>query len=295
MAARASWKGHIRLSLISIPVRLYNATSSSSHVPLRMLHKGCHQRLQQQMVCPEHGNVSRQETVKGYEYEKDRYVIIEEADLEQIKLETNRTVDLVQFVSKEEVDPIYLDAPYYVTPDGPVAEEAFRVVREAMRAADKLGIGRVVLSGKEQMVALKVQDKGFCLTTMRYAHEVRSAAPYFEDIRNGEIDSEQLDLAKRLVENYSAPLDPTQFKDRYHEALWELIRAKMEGAEPAAAPAAEERKVISLMDALKQSVEQTQSSSSGPSKKGKTAKKTPKKPPTSSTKTPRRSSKRKGA
>lgn len=257
MALRASWSGYLKLSLVTIPVRMYNAISSTSRVSLSQLHKNCQHRVRQQLVCPEHGKLEREDIVKGYEYEKDKYVVIDESDLQKIKLETNKTIDLIQFVKADEVDPMFFDKTYYMTPDGPMAEDAFRVVREAMRKANKMAIGRVVMLGKEHLIALRVQDKGFTLSTLHYASEIRQAAPYFEEIRNGEVDKDQLALATQLVENNTAAFNPAQFTDRYEEALLEVIKAKIAGSEPVVVQQVEAGKIIDLMSALKQSLAQT--------------------------------------
>ena len=257
MALRASWSGYLKLSLVTIPVRMYNAISSTSRVSLSQLHKNCQHRVRQQLICPEHGKLEREDIVKGYEYEKDKYVVIDESDLQKIKLETNKSIDLIQFVKADEVDPMFFDKSYYMTPDGPIAEDAFRVVREAMRKANKIAIGRVVMLGKEHLIALRVQDKGFTLSTLHYASEIRQAAPYFEEIRNGEVDKDQLALATQLVENNTAAFDPGQFTDRYEEALLEVIKAKIAGSEPVVVQQVEAGKIIDLMSALKQSLAQT--------------------------------------
>ena len=257
MALRASWSGYLKLSLVTIPVRMYNAISSTSRVSLSQLHKNCQHRVRQQLVCPEHGKLEREDIVKGYEYEKDKYVVIDESDIQKIKLETNKTIDLIQFVKADEIDPMFYDKSYYMTPDGPMAEDAFRVVREAMRKANKMAIGRVVMLGKEHLIALRVQDKGFTLSTLHYASEIRQAAPYFEEIRNGEVDKDQLALATQLVENNTAAFDPGQFTDRYEEALLEVIKAKIAGSEPVVVQQVEAGKIIDLMSALKQSLAQT--------------------------------------
>jgi DNA end-binding protein Ku len=240
--------------LVSLPVRLYNAVSSSNKVSFNQLHSKTHRRLKQQMVEPELGPVDRTDIVKGYEYEKERYVIIDDADLEKVRLETTRVVELMQFIDASELDPMYLDNPYYVAPDGPVAEDAFRVIREAMKAKHRIGIGRVVMNGREHIVAMRVQDKGFVLTTLRYAAEVRGADTYFEDIRNGEVNKAQLQLAEQLIEGMTSEFDPSHFNDRYQDALMEVIKAKIDGAEPVVAQEVEVGKVINLMDALKQSI-----------------------------------------
>jgi len=257
MAPRASWTGYLRLSLVTIPVRLYNAVSSTSKVSLNQLHKDCNVRLRQQMVCQEHGKVEKEDIVKGYEFEKDRYVVVDEADLQKIRLETTKTIDLIQFVDATEVDSIYFDTPYYVAPDGPVAEEGFRILREAMRLATKIAIGQVVISNREHMVAIQPQDKGLVLNTLHYAEEVRNAASYFEDIKTAEVQKPQLDLAQQLVNSLAGSFEPAKFKDRYQDALLEVIKAKVAGSEPVIAQKAEMGKVINLMDALKQSLAQS--------------------------------------
>ena len=264
MAPRASWTGYLRLSLVTIPVRLYNAVSSTSRVSLNQLHKNCNLRLRQQMVCPEHGKVEKEDIVKGYEFEKDRYVVVDEADLQRIKLETTKTIDLIQFVDASEVDAIYFDSPYYVAPDGPVAEEGFRILRDAMRLANKIAIGQVVIANREHMVAIHPEDKGLVLNTLHYADEVRSAATYFEEIKSAEVKKPQLDLAQQLVNSLSGAFDPSKFKDRYQDALLEVIKAKVEGAEPVITQKADMGKVINLMDALKQSLAQSMSQKKPP-------------------------------
>ena len=257
MAPRAMWSGYLKLSLVTIPVRMYNAISSTSRVALNQLHKDCNRRVRQQLVCPEHGKLEREDIVKGYEYEEDKYVVIDQADLEKVKLETSKSIDLIQFVTVDEVDPVFFDKSYYVAPDGPIAEDAFRVVREAMRKANKMAIGQVVIAGREHIIALRVKDRGFALSTLHYASEIRQAAPYFEGIRNGEVDKNQLALASQLVENNTAPFNPAQFTDRYEEALLEIIKAKAAGSEPIIVQQVEPGKVIDLMSALKQSLAQS--------------------------------------
>lgn len=254
MPPRASWTGQLKCSLVAVPVRLYNAVSSSHRITLNQLHKKTHRRLRQQMVDPEEGATERTDIVKGYEYEKGKYVIIDEADMERIKLETNKVIDIVQFIDADELDSMYLNNPYFVAPDGPVAEEAFRVIREAMKATNKVGVGRVVMTNREHIVTLRHEGKGLMLTTLRYASEVRSAEPYFEGIKNGDIDKAQLQLAKQLIDSMATPFDPSQFNDRYQDALMDVIKAKIDGSEPVIAQEEEVGKVINLMEALKKSV-----------------------------------------
>lgn len=254
MTPRAYWKGQLRLSLVTFPVKLFNAVSGSNRISLNQLHKDCHQRLKQQMACPTHGPVERDDIVKGYEFEKGKYVVIDDADIEKIKIESQKTIELTQFVDLDEVDPIHHDGYYYVAPDGPVAQDAFRVIREAMRKNNKAAIGRLVLAGREHIVCLRPQDAGFVLTTLRLADEVRSAEPYFEDIKDGPVDPAHLKLAEQLIENATAELDLSQFSDRYQEGLLAVIKAKIAGSEPVIAPEAEVGQVINLMEALKASV-----------------------------------------
>lgn len=253
-APRATWKGHICISLLSIPVKMFNAVSSPSRVSFNQLHKDCHNRLKQQMVCPEHGAIERSDIVKGYEYEDGKYVVMEEADFEKVKLETNDTIEITEFIDAEELNPLYHESAYYVAPESALAEDGFRVVREALRASGRIGLGRVVLSGREQVVALQVVDKGFLLTTLRSAEEVRSPETYFEDIPNGNVPADQVKLAKELIEHLEADLDLSRFKDRYQESLLEIIKAKIAGSEPVIVQQEKAGKIINIVDAIKQSL-----------------------------------------
>ena len=257
MKPRAIWTGHIRVCLLTIPIRVYTALNEADRISFNQLHKDCHQRLKQNLVCPVHGKVEREHVVKGYEIEKDRYVVVEPTDLATVKLETTHIIDVVQFIKPEELDPIYLDAPYFVGPEGPVSVEAFTVLREALRKAKRVGIGRVVLSGREKLVVLKPLAKGLLLTTLRYAAEVRQAAAYFENLSQPPLDSDQLALARQLIENKTAPFDPAAYADRYQGALLDLIKAKMNGTGPVRVQAAPAGQIIDLLEALKQSVAET--------------------------------------
>jgi DNA end-binding protein Ku len=254
MPPRATWKGHLKLSLVNVPVRVYNATTSTSRIALNQLHKDCHQRLRQRMVCPEHGEVTGDDIVKGYEFEKGRYVIVEPEDLERIQLESTKAVEITQFIDPGELKPIYLDAPYYIAPDGRVAEEAFRVIREAMRRTGKIAIGRFVLGGREHLVSLEVDGRGLRMTTLRADNEVRQAEPFFEEIGDGEINPKQLELAEQLIRAAEAPLDTASFRDRYQDALLGVIKAKVEGEAPAVVQEAEAAPSLSFMDALRASI-----------------------------------------
>ncbi len=262
MAPRAMWKGQLRLSLVSFGVRLYAATESSSRVSMNQLHKGCHQRLKNQLVCPVHGPVGRDEVVKGYEYEKDTYVIVEPEDLEAIQLESNKVIDLVEFVEAEEIDDRLVDSPYFMGPDGPVAEDAFRVIREALDRTGKIGIGKVVLFGRERLVAVRAQGKGFLLTTLRYAEEVRDPAEYFKDIADGDVDEDQVELAAEIIGKKSRAFEPSEFEDRYREAFFEMVKQKVKGEEPVVVEEEDVPASYNFMDALKRSVEQAEAGQS---------------------------------
>lgn len=256
---------------MSFPVRLYAAATRTERVQLHQVHKQTGERVRYQTVVPDHGPVERDDIEKGYEYEKDRYVTLENDELKELKVETRHTIDLLQFVENQEIDAIYFDKPYFVAPDGELAKEAFLVVRDALRQTKKVALGQITLSGKERIAAIKPCGRGLLLETLRYEDEVRNANAYFEGIEDGELDEDQLDLAVQLIESKTAPFDPSKFRDHYEEALKELIAAKLEEREPELAEEEERRgaKVINLMDALKRSVEQSDKPEGG--KRGKSA------------------------
>lgn len=277
MPPRASWSGHIRFSLVSFPVNLFNAISSSGKISFNQLHRKTNRRLKQQMIEPELGPVDKTDIVKGYEYEKDHYVIIDDADLEKVRLETTHVIEILQFADAKELDPLFLDNPYFVAPDGAIADEAFRIFRDALEKRKKIAVGRVVISGREHIVAIRPQDKGFVLTTLRYASEVKSSTAYFEDIKSGKVNAEHLKLAEQLIDSMSEKFDPEQYKDRYQDAMMEIIKAKIEGHEPVVAEEAEVGKVINLMEALKKSLAATPKKPPAKAIKKEPAKKTAKK------------------
>jgi DNA end-binding protein Ku len=256
MAPRSSWKGHLKLSLVSCPVRLYNATSRSEKVAFHLLHKDTHNRIQMKPNDPELGPVERSDLVKGFEYEKDQYVVFEQEDFDKVQIETSKAIVIEKFVDSKDVDPIYLDAPYYLAPDGAVAEETFRVIQHAMRDKDKVALSRIVLANRERLIALSCRDKGFLMMTLRTADEVRDSADYFTDIKDEEPEQEMLDLAEKLIEQKSGRFDPSEFRDRYHDAVVEMVKAKIKGQEPVLAKAPERGKVINLMDALRRSLDE---------------------------------------
>ena len=256
MAPRSSWKGYLKLSLVSCPVRLYNATTSTNRITFHWLHKDTQNRVQMKPVDPELGQVERADLVKGYEFEKDRYVMVTEEDLEAVQIESTKTIAIEKFIDASEVDPIYLDSPYYIAPDGPVADETYRVIREAMRRRGKAALARVVLSSRERLVVVEARDKGLTMTTLRSAAEVRGHEEYFSEVGDDEVDAEAMGLAEMIIDQHAGSFDSEGFEDRYQTALLGLVKAKLKGAAPVVAKAPERGNVVNLMDALKQSLEE---------------------------------------
>jgi len=254
MAARASWKGHLRLSLVSCAVKMFPATSTSERISFNQLHKDTHNRINMKPVDPELGLVERSDLVRGYEYEDKQYIIIEDSDLEAVKIESNHTLNIEAFVDQSEVDVIYQDTPYYLAPDGAMAEETFVVLREAMRRSGKVAIARLVLSSRERVVTIAPRETGMFITTLRNPNEVRGTAEYFGNVPVGNPDEEMLDLAEKLIEQKVTTFDPRNYEDRYEIALMAMIKEKLKGHKPIIAAAPERGNVINLMDALKASL-----------------------------------------
>lgn len=257
MAPRATWKGYLKLSLVSCPVRLYPATSSSERITFNQLHKDTHNRINMKPVDPELGLIERTDLVKGYEYEDKKYVIIDEADLDSVRIESNHTMNIEAFVDADSVDVIYQDAPYYLAPDGAMAEETFVVLREALRKSGKLAIARLVLSSRERVVTIGARDNGMFVCTLRNPSEVRSTAEYFNNISVGEPEPEMLELAAALIKQKLTKFDPKNYEDRYEVALMKMIKEKLKGHKPIIAAAPDRGNVVNLMDALKASLGQS--------------------------------------
>lgn len=254
MAPRASWKGHLRLSLVSCAVKMFPATSTSERISFNQLHKDTHNRINMKPVDPELGLVERSDLVRGYEYEDKQYIIIDDEDLEAVRIESNHTLNIEAFVDEEDVDEIYQDAPYYLAPDGAMAEETFVVLREAMRKSGKVAIARLVLSSRERVVTIGARENGMFITTLRNPNEVRGTAEYFGNIPKGNPDAEMLELAGKLIEQKVTTFDPKAYEDRYEVALMAMIKEKLKGHKPIIAAAPERGNVINLMDALKASL-----------------------------------------
>ena len=272
MAPRASWKGYLKLSLVSCPVRLYPATSSSERISFNQLHKDTHNRINMKPVDPELGLVERSDLVKGYEYEDKKYIIIEDADLDSVRIESNHTMNIEAFVDERSVDVIYQDAPYYLAPDGAMAEETFVVLREALRKSGKLAIARLVLSSRERVITIGARETGMFVCTLRNPSEVRGTAEYFGNIPVGKPDPEMLQLAEALIQQKLTTFDPKNYEDRYEVALMQMIREKLKGHKPIIAAAPERGNVINLMDALKASLSQSKPPAKSKSKSEPAAK-----------------------
>jgi DNA end-binding protein Ku len=254
MAPRASWKGHLRLSLVSCAVKMYPATSSADRISFNQLHKETMNRINMKPVDPKLGLVERSDLVRGYEYEPKQYVLIEDSDLDAVRIESNHTINIEAFADEDEVDVIYQDAPYYLAPDGALAEETFIVLREALRQSGKVGIGRLVLTSRERVVTISARETGMFISTLRNPSEVRGTAEYFGDIPVGNPDPEMLELAQKLIEQKATRFDPKAYEDRYEKALLAMIKEKVKGHKPVTAAAPERGNVIDLMAALKASL-----------------------------------------
>ena len=259
MAARPYWKGQIRLALVSIPVEIYSATRSGATVAFNQIHEPSGKRIKYEKVVPGIGAVEPEDIVKGYEYSKGHYVLLEDDELEAVKLESKKTLELTQFVDAHEIDPLYYERPYYVVPSDDLAEEAFVVLREALRDTKKVALGQLTLRGREYIVSLKPCGRGILLETLRYADEVVKAQGYFRDIPDSKPDPEMLDLAETLIDKKTAKFDPSKFHDRYVDALRELIERKAKGkrieTEDEGEAPRRSSNVVDLMAALKKSIE----------------------------------------
>jgi DNA end-binding protein Ku len=268
MAPRPNWKGYLKLSLVSCPVALYPATTTSERVSFRTLNRETGNRVRRQFVDEQTGDpVESDGQIKGYEVAKGEYVQVEDDEIKAVQLESNHTIDIERFVPRDEIDELYLDTPYYLAPTDRVGEEAFAVIRDAMRAEEMVGLARVVLFRRERIVMLAPRDKGIAATSLRYANEVHAASAYFDEIPDTELPKQMLDLAKHIIEKMSGKFEPDSFEDRYEGALIELIRSKQKGLPVKPQPAHKQANVINLMDALKRSVEGAKGDAERPAKK----------------------------
>ncbi|MDR7060527.1 MULTISPECIES: Ku protein [unclassified Sphingopyxis] len=286
MAARPYWKGQIRLALVSIPVEIYSATKSGATIAFNQIHEPTGKRIKYEKVVPGVGPVDVDEIVKGFQYAKDQYVLLDDEEIEGVKLESKKTLELTQFVEAEDIDEIYFEKPYYVVPADDLAEEAFIVLREALRRTGKVGLGQLAMRGREYVVSIKACGRGLVMETLRYADEVNKAASYFRDIADSDPDEDLLDLATTLIDKKTGKFEASDFHDRYVEALKELIERKKKGKTLNLDDGKDEKapsgsNVVDLMAALKKSIGDGGGKAKAASAKKAAAKKTPtKKAPT---------------
>ena len=255
MATRAYWSGNIRLSLVSIPIQVIAATKTGAKIAFHQVHKPSGARIRYQKVAPGVGPVDTDEIVKGYEIKKGKYVLLEDKEIDKLKLEAKKTIDLVQFVGSHEIDPVYFERPFYVLPDEGEDAEAFVVLRDALKKTKKIELGQIVIRGKGSIVALKPCGKGLMLETLRYADEVKKADTAFSHVPNVKPEADMIELAEELIEKKTKKFDASAFKDSYNEALKELIDAKAEHRQiREIEEAPQTAQVIDLMEALRKSV-----------------------------------------
>jgi len=256
MAARATWKGFLKISLVNIPIKVFPATESSGTISFNQLHGECQTRIQQKRWCPQcNREVPNSEIVKGYEFEKGRYVIVSEEDFDQVRPESTRVIDLVQFADAAAIDPMYVDRTYYLAPDGGMAAEAFAVMRDGMQG--KVGVGKLALYGREYLVAVRPHGKGIVMHTLHHAAEIRSIEAVEElNAVPAKVKPEEMKLARQVISTFEQPLDLASYRDEYRDGLQKIIDAKIAGEEVVAAAAPDAPpKVVNLMEALKRSLD----------------------------------------
>jgi DNA end-binding protein Ku len=257
MAMRSSWKGYLKLSLVSVPVQAFNASiASSAEIHFNQLHSVCNSRIRYQKTCPIHGEVSKDEIVSGYEYAKGQFAIVDPEEIEKLRTENDRAIDIEEFVEPDGLDPMYLDGRhYYLVPDTPVGQKPYAVLQAAMRKRNRAGVARVVFSGKEQVVLVRPLDSMLMMSMLNYDAQVRKPETFQDEVKPQKLSSEELKLAEMLIDaSTSKEFNYAKYEDLYTQRLTELINAKVEGKEVVAPPAEEEVSVINLMDALRQSL-----------------------------------------
>jgi DNA end-binding protein Ku len=255
VAPRANWKGFLRLSLVTCPIALYPATSETEKISFNQINKNTGHRIKYSKVDAETGEeVEPEDIVKGYKVDTDTYIEVSKDELDNIALESTHTVDIDEFVPRDEIDNRFLIRPYYIVPDGKVGHDAYAVIRETIRTMDMVALGRIVLTNREHIIALEPLDKGIVGTLLRYPYEVRDESAYFDDIKDVKVTKEMLDLARHIVDTKTTDFDPKHFEDHYEAALTDLINRKRNGEKIKAPAPRKESNVINLMDALRQSL-----------------------------------------
>ena len=266
MPPRANWKGYLRLSLVSCQIALYPASSLSEKVSFNRVNRKTGNRLKQQNVDSETGEVvPREDMARGYEIAKDQYLIVEDEELEAVQIESTRTIDIDQFVPKSEIDERYIESPYYIAPDGQVGQDAFAVIRDTIGKLNMVALGRVVLTRREHVIALEPKGRGLLGMTLRYPYEVRDEQSYFEDIPELKLPKEMLDLATHIVNTKSGHFDPSHFEDRYENALIDLLKKKEAGEKIEPTRGTPPPRVVNLMDALRASIDAEKKKAPAPS------------------------------
>jgi DNA end-binding protein Ku len=255
MAARPTWKGYLKISLVTIPIRVFPATDAAATISFNQLHKVCHTRIQQKRWCPQcQVEVPNTDLVKGYEFEKGRYVVVDDEDIAKVRPTSTRVINIVQFADASMIDPVYVERPYYLAPDGQVSAEAFAVMREGM--AGKAAIGKLALYGREYLVAIQPRETGLVMFTLRHASEVRAMSAIDElKLVPAKIKPDEVKLARQVIGNFETEGDLTQYRDEYQDELRRIIDAKVEGREVTAEAEETPPKVVNLMEALRQSLE----------------------------------------
>jgi len=256
MAPRPNWKGFLKLSLVSCAVSMYSATSTSQRIRFNIINKATGNRIHNEVVDAETGEpVEPEDRVKGYQVEKDQYVLLDDEELDNVALESTHTIDIDEFIPMADVDRIYLDEAYYIVPQDEIAQEAFAVIREAMKKEDLAGLARVVVYRRERLLLLRPRGKGLLATTLRYQDEVRDEHEYFDDIPATKVPADMLKLATHILETKKGKFDPAKFEDRYETALKQLVKAKQAGRKAPVAPDSRPSNVVNLMDALRRSAQ----------------------------------------
>jgi DNA end-binding protein Ku len=254
MAYRPSWQGHLKLSLVTCPIALYTATSSGGDVHFNLINPKTNNRIKMITTDPDTGPIDRSELVKGYEVSKGEYILLTDDEIKSVKLESTKTIDIERFVPSEEIDRIYWDNPYYLAPDGKLAQEAFGVIRTALEMSGQIALGRIVMATRERILALEPRGKGILAYTIRSAAEVRQPDEIFSSISDKAADPAMISIAQKIIEQQEGPFDPSQFVDRYEEALKALIEDKKKGHAPAKVAEPADTNVVDLMAALRASL-----------------------------------------
>jgi DNA end-binding protein Ku len=278
MAYRPTWQGHLKLSLVTCPVALYTAINSGGDVHFNLINPKTNNRIKMVTTDPDTGPIERSELVKGYEVSKGEYILLSNEEIAAVKLESTKTIEIERFVAGDEIDRLYWDNPYFLAPDGKLAQEAFGVIRTAMEKSGQIALGRVVIGTRERILALEPRDKGILAYTIRTDAEVRKPDEVFGGITDKAADPQMIAIAEKIIEQQEGPFDPSQFVDRYEEALKQLIEDKKEGHKPAKVAEPEDTNVVDLMSALRASLGAKGKTAEKAEPKGKAKKPAPSKP-----------------